>query len=361
MPEKKLYFHIGTHKTGTTYLQRWLQANSAPLKKSGICYAGRCTTDTGQYIAPDFETKVQRFLNDNSCQTLIVSDEDLSHNKDDIALNLIRGCAGKFEVKVVCYIREIVSFYISFYCYASVYLSNSNRAPRFLTLSDYVSAQNAYASTHDLLFRLVDSLGIESILVRPYGRRHFPDGAIEYDFLDVLGCKAAGLHSIEIANESPTLMQAEGIYYALQLTSDPPVRRILLAKVLNDKRLADRACTITRKGLDSIYDAYRQFELDIARKFFNTEETKGLFGKSYEDWASDIERNGAGCRLSTSDRQEVRDLLLIAQNEVLLEEIRASRGSTTGFGMPGRFIRAFGHMSRAGLAHSRAVIKGRVR
>jgi len=39
--QKTVYLHIGLHKTGTTFLQNVLRANSAALVEQGIIYPGR--------------------------------------------------------------------------------------------------------------------------------------------------------------------------------------------------------------------------------------------------------------------------------------------------------------------------------
>jgi len=39
--QKTVYLHIGLHKTGTTFLQNVLRANTEALAEQGIIYPGR--------------------------------------------------------------------------------------------------------------------------------------------------------------------------------------------------------------------------------------------------------------------------------------------------------------------------------
>jgi len=347
MPNKTLYFHVGTHKTGTTSLQRFMHENRARLGSAGICYYGKCTSDTGRSIHHEFHRKLQKLRNDNSWHTLIVSDEDLSHNHGDVAFGLIQQYARDFDVRIVCYVREIVSYFISFYTYASVYLARESRTPKFSSLSEYTEVQDAYARNHDFLFQARDLLGKQSVVVRPYMRRRFRGGAIEDDFLDVIGCDSTGfVRNPRTLNNSPSLLQADKIYYLLRLTANERVR-VSAAQKLQDGLCNDRRITITAEALDKIYKKYRQYELNIIQGFFGELGGDDVFDKTYSDWLDEISSSNEDPRLSAEEKQEVRDFVLIAQNEQILAHQPVLRQSPVSVSeaklrAAGRWLKAMG-------------------
>lgn len=310
--KKTIYVHIGTHKTATSYLQKIMSVNKDNLINNKIDYYGKCTQSrayTGDTIDEKLFEYLDNFRNNGICESLIISDEDLCHNTDNVCLNFIRRYSDLFDIKVICYIREIVSYYSSFYSYASVYLCNTNNIPEFTNLIEYSDLQKAYVSTYNLLEDLTEFLELTDIVVRPFGKQYFRDGKIENDFFDIVGCDPNILEPITVQNVSPSLKQAEKIYYALNLTKAPLIRRSVANKILESYEDNDNQSTISMDELDAIYDKYHFYEENLLNKFLLNNVKEDVFKDSYSKWKKKIEENDSRRFLDQNEKDEVMDLV----------------------------------------------------
>lgn len=94
IPQKKLYLHIGTHKTGTTALQVFLSKNDRRLQDTGFLFpkSGRIGTFSGQHnIAwelngdPCFDkalgnlAELSQEISSSGCHNICLSSEDFEY------------------------------------------------------------------------------------------------------------------------------------------------------------------------------------------------------------------------------------------------------------------------------------------
>ena len=118
---KKTVLHIGTHKTGSTFIQTFLFSNKQKLPQLGYCFPdfGEKTSakghrDLSQYLRKGGnDPKLDIFTEKESARRIILSSEDFCYchpDEIDDAKNLL----GE-NVKIVCYLREPTSHLISMY------------------------------------------------------------------------------------------------------------------------------------------------------------------------------------------------------------------------------------------------------
>ena len=108
---KRLYLHVGVHRTGTTSIQRFLRANFAPLLEKGYLYpfgvarhnavVGRLRYGVLEFA--DFARDLHRRMDAKSAHSVIVSDEDISNIADIARFGVL---AQHFEVRVVVSLRR---------------------------------------------------------------------------------------------------------------------------------------------------------------------------------------------------------------------------------------------------------------
>ena len=121
---KKLYIHCGTHKTGTTAIQKFLHQNRKSLEKNNIEYCNIGYTKNYPWnnhniaweLCGDFRydkniPSVKEFINylENKNENIILSSEDFQFN--DIKNNYYKSFVNEinkkgYEIKVILYLRN---------------------------------------------------------------------------------------------------------------------------------------------------------------------------------------------------------------------------------------------------------------
>ncbi len=282
--------------------------NKEILREKKIGYYGKCTSAKelpGDTIEQGFYAELKAFKDSETLEALVISDEDLSHNVDDIFYNLICECQSNFDVKVICYLREVVSYYISFYCFASIPLCSKRKNPPFRDFSEYLQLQKSYLSIYKLLTKLMQILPSENIIVRPFHKKFFPSQKIENDFFDILSVDTSFFRPINHKNISPTLKQAEKIYYALSLTSNPDIRQRAKIEILKNRERIES--TLTKSELNAIHERYRDYEIELQGLFFNEVQQK-ILRSSYDTWNRKID-HGESRILSEKEKKVIFDIV----------------------------------------------------
>lgn len=192
---KTLFLHIGRHKTGTTNLQFFLDKRDAELRALGICYprAGRADP---RFVAPrdamahhdmallakapNIERldamRAALIAETEPYEAVILSSEAFQNIADTRMLAmLLEG----FDVSVVCYLREHLS-----YC-ASAYAQEVQTSPLAADFRTYANWFGAVLGLERFIARW-NGFGSEAIW-RLYDRERLTDGDVVADFLKLVG------------------------------------------------------------------------------------------------------------------------------------------------------------------------------
>jgi len=224
----KLVLHIGSHKTGTTALQRSLAKNAINLQEIGeglfYCLYGRnkinhisftCAIinefisdiheDHGSMPAKIQVDHIKKSFFESGCKTLILSSEKFSYPfkvkgglNDNIEKNLnkflisyVKNHFREFDICVVIYLRRQDDYLESFY--NQTYKNGKTDMRRdviinngYLTTSqmhEYINLVRSYGllNYYDMLAEWGNVYGKENIFVRVYERSQMPNGTV-YDF-----------------------------------------------------------------------------------------------------------------------------------------------------------------------------------
>ena len=213
----RLFLHIGTHKTGTTSLQRFLTDNRATLRRQGLFYPDPSTDGFGKRFAhhqvahamagqgragtPEdarrFFDRVRRDLRRG--ESAIVSAEALyrhvlpdggSGRRFDAGggvvgdplpyIRRVRDCVGDFDVTVLVMLRPQDTFLESLY--AEQVMTSSYRKD-----IDHFATERAWLADYDARLTMWASVfGEDNLSVRTFEPASFPDG-IERAFLQWVG------------------------------------------------------------------------------------------------------------------------------------------------------------------------------
>jgi hypothetical protein len=191
MPQKELYIHIGTHKTGTTALQQFFLQNREVLKQKGIEYPVDVGGDAGHHrLGWSFHKEGGRPSNKFPAD-LKSSEEEWSSllraggNKILLSSETLYNCNAEnmrhikeytvgFQVKFIVYLRRQDSMA------ASVSNQITKASERKWTDYEKLPYKMNYI---DCLEILEKTFGKENVIVRPYEKQQFYAGTIFADFL----------------------------------------------------------------------------------------------------------------------------------------------------------------------------------
>jgi hypothetical protein len=218
---KTLVIHIGSHKTGTTTLQKWLFDNPNFLAEHGVSYvtaphkrnmhtavgfvqAGKIVPQGWHVTRPNI--LVQQLI-DAPEQTVIASSENFSFFFEKRAVSGLHELVkNHFEqIQIVVYLRRQDSHAVSHYQEGA----KPNRGAEEQLFGHSLSALPAANKNLDLYLDYerrigswLDVFGPENVTVRIFEPAKLVGGDVVTDFLDAVGVQASNLPSVEKKNVS---------------------------------------------------------------------------------------------------------------------------------------------------------------
>lgn len=187
---KNLYIHVGTNKTGTSAIQKFLSQTSQKLLSFNciypIVFRDKEFKTAHHTLSHLLKTNSfdQTYINnltqevcESKCENVILSSEDFHTIKDVNAFSPLFDC---FEnVRIIIYIRDCYSYALSWYQQNSQFKGSS------LYFDDFVYLLNPNLIKVVNKFRSLRSKRIR-LDVREYDRSKFRNQSILYDFVSTL-------------------------------------------------------------------------------------------------------------------------------------------------------------------------------
>lgn len=195
--KKRLFLHIGSHKTATTFLQSSLTRNAPVLRDLGLLYpkAGRIhqahfklcwalkDPATKGHTLEDLDDWAALFEEIDAApeKVVVLSSEEFGLAIDPYRLAPL---AERYDVAVIFYLRSPDSYMESFYNqFVKDFGTRESR-----TIETYIAEQPLFfLETMNLLRPWEEMFGKGAVRLRLFGRDHLPDGILQ-DFLETLGC-----------------------------------------------------------------------------------------------------------------------------------------------------------------------------
>ena len=213
---KKVFLHIGTHKTGSTSIQRELYENRKNLQSKGFYYPQSCANEDGNHsplawaICRDERVNYNKVLEafkdevkackDN--ETLVISGEEFEYlsGKEISELKQLL-CTMEFETTIVCYFKPQAALIRSEYVEWIKQGLTSDNFSVFWRLHSRLDRYNYYKIWH----QWCSHFGESNVRVRSYeDSLHLSNGVID-DFYEVIGLENhKPLLKIKSYNSSPS-------------------------------------------------------------------------------------------------------------------------------------------------------------
>ena len=214
---KTVLLHIGMPKTGTSSIQRFLYENRVALEKKGAYYPPVLCKGEGIVVTPPEEianlkllfwkglflygdkgNKAKRILRDfwnntylplinaSSAGTVILSAEELLA-WDDVSyvLPLFEILKENFDVKVIAYLRKPAEYIASLW--GELVKTHRLVSPVDFQLDPMIANPiPSQTIPYGKLHYLINLLGAENVIIRPFEKCQFKNGDLIDDFLDII-------------------------------------------------------------------------------------------------------------------------------------------------------------------------------
>jgi hypothetical protein len=211
---KKIYLHIGTHKTGTTAVQSFAKQHIDEIAKKGILYPKTGIPflnemNTGQHLLPwtqvnkiSMPHRWGKYLDDkarlwfdlreevlnSSCNTVLISSEEFDVLTDE-GVAYVADQLKEFDVTILCYLRRLDEFVETYYSTAILHYAEKRDINTFYkgmcTTTDYF----------ELINRWRTYFGEPRVKVLFYHRSALKNEDIVVDVFDNMGFDVADLRS----------------------------------------------------------------------------------------------------------------------------------------------------------------------
>lgn len=307
---RTLFLHIGSHKTGTTALQRGLHHNRVLLRACGVTYVADSTAAhlhsfLGTMLHQDFLPHGFQLLNADGLSTrlamaetdtVLASSENFSFFFQRTAIEeLAQTLRPQFDtIRIVCYLRRQDRHAVSHHQEGA----KPFRAVEGLLWGHTLTALPAPSDTHDLYLdydrRLglwADVFGDDAMIIRPYDRKTLTNGDIFADFLAVVGLTDPGLQAAGDHNTSLGAAQSKAGHLMNGLNIKGKIAGAILARIPPDGRLLPSAAEAM--AFQSRYSASNH----RLNQRFRVTAHPGLFDDDFSDYpdspGSDWTEDGA--------------------------------------------------------------------
>jgi len=205
--KKKLFLHIGRHKTGTTSLQDFFSQKSDELAKRGILYpeTGRTTRHGIVNTAHHNFSHIMHYKPDADVEALfsklekeaegydaiLLSSEDFQNQED---LGRWERVLSPYEVTVICYLREGLGYGLSGFA------QRVHSSSEIFNIRQYMERQNIRLTP---FMRFWEHLGDKTVF-RLYERDKLKNRDIIDDFIDIIDLSDVDT-DIEKTESNPSL------------------------------------------------------------------------------------------------------------------------------------------------------------
>lgn len=321
---KTLYLHIGTPKTATTSIQRFLEINEVMLDKAGYIYpifqlkypyvplnrnghflVGKIYDEEGKEDLKKeksvFYTGI-RFIHEafEKCDSVILSDENIWNVLGDSKIDRFRilrelqkdaeSC--HYIIKILVYLRRQDYFATSLF---SQHIKTGNYKDRGYKWEKYISKQAGIVlDYYSHLERMASVVGKENIIVRVFEPSRFKGGTIYSDFLDMVGLKISPEWLIEseflnlsISGNRQEIKRIINTCSSFDDTTRTYAKDMILA-CEKMKNIKENVALMSKDEKEIFFEIYAENNKKIAREYLHTEGD--LFDMTIDDqkkWTPD--------------------------------------------------------------------------
>jgi len=289
MKNRKIYIHIGTHKTGTTTIQNVLESNRDSLKKDRIIFLGKYRklftefSEGNKYNDEAYLLKVRNELNkdldlyeNETNYNFIISNEKLSGDKNSGYLNsneLAKSLKTiterlNLDVTIIVFIRRQDAFIESLYT-QRIYNGET------FTFDEYLSRLNQNWFRWD---KLLDSFayhfGHNNILCGIYDKHYLPNqNSLVNQFGSFINSKFLKFYTSSPDDNSGYSQSALQYLNMISPHLDNDQNRMLkkILKRTNPKKIFENYSFFTDDQRSEIMKTYTDSNEYVLREYFNNQ------------------------------------------------------------------------------------------
>ncbi len=285
---RKLFIHIGTNKTGTSAIQRFLNSKRKELATQGLLYpstgcAGEAHYEITRILGFDygkpavtqaertvFLKKFKTELENSRCELCVISSENFVLPKN---VELVRELFADFDCRIVVYFRRHDHWWVSAYNQAVRAVSRPPWARGFQGFLNFSRRRNPKLGNYRALLNgWTEVFGQENIIVRPYERVQNQPNIIA-DFLTAIGCadlcsiiSQSDMFKVNRSFDNRSIFLLETFQ---RMEVDEHLRRSLIGYVMQNVDPNNNEQIVPPKLRRKLVDVGNQQYKYIARKYLN--------------------------------------------------------------------------------------------
>lgn len=301
--KKTVYLHLGTNKTGTTTIQRFMSDNYEALMNNGLLYPQELrknnngnreiahhyfsylfypegkgplkfsVTERDAILSSLYEQYVQE-VSETACGEILISSEAFPVNlKNTDVLYRMRDFFKDSIVKIVLYIRRQDEYAVS------RYYQHMKGKGVYSTFKEHINNFNSNDRTHYLKFLdyCATVFGEENIIVRRFGSKYFLHGDLISDFLGVLNKECCGKYKkVDVSNTALPRDYSELLRisncFLRRPTQNPLLEPLLQLAVKSECRHEKVGEFESYAEISSFLDKYRFENEIISKKYLHSDD-----------------------------------------------------------------------------------------
>jgi hypothetical protein len=287
--KKRLFLHIGSHKTATTFLQNSFANNPVALAELGIQYPqsgmiyqahfklsgelrDRAHTERPLEFLPEWAAALAE-IDASPLPIALISSEDFSW-VDPQRLAVL---TDRFEVQIIFYLRSPDSHLESYY--NQLVKDYQTRETR--TIETYMAEETlAFLDTSKLLRPWAQVFGDAAVNLRLFDKSSLPDGIMP-DFLSVLGAKrvpvfrapdASILHKVSLPPDALEYLRLSNPWLVRQAGHHEFVLRLIrIAQGQKDSLQETRSGLLSLRARQMLRARFRHSQTTAAKLYLGAE------------------------------------------------------------------------------------------
>lgn len=282
---KTVWLHIGTWKTGTTSIQRFLRNNSEWLEANDFHLpiqdallnspAAKNLCNHRPVISKDPEVLKalkQAVMNCAQKHMILTSENMVYANRE--ALQYLRVALAGCDVKIVIYLRRQDQYTQSLY---GQHIRGGVKTT--LSFEEHLKLHDAKYRYDEMLKPFVEIFGADSITVRPYEKSQFKNNDLIDDFTSTIGLPDMGEDSVKLVPPTNFPYSIPALEFIRRCNKSETNNRALLVKLLGEysQQQGDMGIYHTHNWISGV----RQMEIindfaanneNVARQFLGRED-----------------------------------------------------------------------------------------
>ena len=299
---RKIIIHIGSHKTGTSSIQRSLYNNKSLLKRYNIEYFTKSThilkyqilDNVGNYVYYNLKSKkfiISSKLSEDlkktsPSKTIIISSEDfwnIDYNEYKIFFNELKK---EFdEIDIIAYIRRQDELALSLY--QEILKMDSSYYNQLISLDDIFikdPQKTPFYNYYQIFDNLLRFIPKERIKIKIFEKKLLKNQNVVDDFFNLIGINNDYQRFSENISVSSNQLQVLKILHKRRV--DPIVRKYIIEQIKNN----DKKFYPKKSSAKLFYNKLKNHNRELNRNF-NISKNEYLFTDNFDQYGYSEENN----------------------------------------------------------------------